>query len=480
MWWGWMRGRLPCAALVALALLGGALPEGSAWGGVARASTGATSPERPGGTSFPRVRTPQGVPAVPRVAAHRGVHGDEAAEDSLEGLRLAAVADYIVEFDLRFTADGVPVAIHDATTTRTLTCAELRISDLTLDELRERCDIAGMPEGTEVPTWAEVVSAVVSASDDALMIVELKDRDLPEGAKERLLEPLLAAPEVVDRLVLNAFDGQTVLELVDHAERHGVRVLRTGLLFAEEQLSAHAITSGTGPGTIAAVPDRSLVTPEYVASLHAAGLQVWTWTANSPAEWRRLRAAGVDVIMSDRPDALWTFLASSQGVGVSWRPGALTFRFPAAPPGAIGWRVVVEAEERLVSPSATEYVREGLPVPGVYAWSVRAVNARVGGETLTGRTVLPAPPLPPERLAVRAVGRGSVKLSWTAPTPSASYPRDAFVVVYAGRTFSTKGASVTLPAKRGRSAVWSVQAAGPKKQVSAVVRGPERQVRVVP
>jgi glycerophosphoryl diester phosphodiesterase len=51
-------------------------------------------------------------------------------------------------------------------------------------------------------------------------------------------------------------------------------------------------------------PDYHLVTPEQVQASHAAGLQVIPWTANTPRDWDRLIAAGVDAIISDDPAAL--------------------------------------------------------------------------------------------------------------------------------------------------------------------------------
>ena len=41
---------------------------------------------------------------------------------------------------------------------------------------------------------------------------------------------------------------------------------------------------------------------------HAAGMEVLPWTANTPEEWSRLMAAGVDGIISDDPAGLIAFL----------------------------------------------------------------------------------------------------------------------------------------------------------------------------
>jgi glycerophosphoryl diester phosphodiesterase len=41
-----------------------------------------------------------------------------------------------------------------------------------------------------------------------------------------------------------------------------------------------------------------------VKAAHAAKLQVLPWTANEPADWDRLIAAGVDAIITDDPAGL--------------------------------------------------------------------------------------------------------------------------------------------------------------------------------
>ena len=55
-------------------------------------------------------------------------------------------------------------------------------------------------------------------------------------------------------------------------------------------------------------PEYPLVTPQQVKAAHAAGFKVLPWTANTPEDWARLVAAGVDGIISDDPAALIAYL----------------------------------------------------------------------------------------------------------------------------------------------------------------------------
>jgi len=62
----------------------------------------------------------------------------------------------------------------------------------------------------------------------------------------------------------------------------------------------------SGAGIIS--PLQTFVTVDQVRAAHAAGLQVLPWTANEPADWDRLIAAGVDSILTDYPAELIAYL----------------------------------------------------------------------------------------------------------------------------------------------------------------------------
>ncbi|MFM7825446.1 MAG: glycerophosphodiester phosphodiesterase, partial [Candidatus Limnocylindrus sp.] len=86
----------------------------------------------------------------PLPLAHRGVHGGALghAENTLPALLAAAPTGCDgVEFDLRFSRDGVPVIIHDETLARTHG-DERAVSDLDASELRL----------LDVPTLAEALA----------------------------------------------------------------------------------------------------------------------------------------------------------------------------------------------------------------------------------------------------------------------------------------------------------------------------------
>ena len=71
--------------------------------------------------------------------AHRGLHNDERAENSLSAFRAAVEAGYGIELDVRLSSDGELVVFHDATLDRVVG-REGRVIDFTAEELKEKID----------------------------------------------------------------------------------------------------------------------------------------------------------------------------------------------------------------------------------------------------------------------------------------------------------------------------------------------------
>ncbi|MBJ3774077.1 glycerophosphodiester phosphodiesterase family protein [Acuticoccus mangrovi] len=102
-----------------------------------------------------------------RPIAHRGLHGEGLAENTLTAVEAAIEAGYGVEVDLRLTADGGLVMIHDAMLERT-TFRAGRVLDHTLDELRAVA-VRGCDE-----TLSSVTDLLALTSGRAALFIELK------------------------------------------------------------------------------------------------------------------------------------------------------------------------------------------------------------------------------------------------------------------------------------------------------------------
>src|SRR5882762_4056858 len=117
------------------------------------------------------------------VIAHRG--GYDAAPEST----IAAIAHSIragadgVEFDVRFTKDGVPVLMHDDTVTRTTNCRGF-VDSITYRAL-ERCDagswFSGRFRGERVPSLNTAMAFIRSHSSTLRVFVHVKDDNMSKA-----------------------------------------------------------------------------------------------------------------------------------------------------------------------------------------------------------------------------------------------------------------------------------------------------------
>lgn len=260
---------------------------------------------------------------TPRVLVH-GHRGARAArpENTIPAFEYAieAGAD-VLELDLAVTRDNVLVVSHDPVLSEKL-CqgpagATRVIREMTLAELR-RWDCGSLrhpdfPEqqpvsGARVPTLDEVL-ALAPRGKFGFNIETKIFRDKPHLTPSpqefaRLLVDAVRKHRLDDRVIVQSFDFRTLHAAADLAPKIQRAALYAGLPrdFVAMAREARA--------TIVS-PYHTLATPEAVKAAHKAGLPVVPWTANAPADWDRLIAAGADAIITDDPAALRAHLAKN-------------------------------------------------------------------------------------------------------------------------------------------------------------------------
>ncbi|MFJ9949693.1 glycerophosphodiester phosphodiesterase [Kitasatospora sp. NPDC091207] len=202
---------------------------------------------------------------------------------------LAAGAD-AVEVDVRLTRDGVPVLLHDETLER-LWGDPRPLRRVTLDRLDEVRDGA-----LAVPTLAEAVKAA-AATPAARLLIDLDDPH-PAAATWAVVTGLGAELRV-------AFCGPATAMLAVRALSPDAEI---ALTWKQPRLPARALLDDLRPRFLN--PPFGLATPEFTAAAHDAGLAVSTWTADLRRTMRRLCAAGVDSITSNRIGVLRSVLDS--------------------------------------------------------------------------------------------------------------------------------------------------------------------------
>jgi glycerophosphoryl diester phosphodiesterase len=191
----------------------------------------------------------------------------------------------MVELDLRRTRDGEIVVLHDQTLER-LWGRDVSVGDLDLAE------VAALGEGeVRIPTLASVLAAVPLP-----LMVDFTRREVVEGALASVgqagaLERSLFVTGNVEALrLLRGLSGEA----------------RIGLTWVESEVPPLALLAELGAEYWN--PMFQLVTPAGVAAVHAAGRRVSTWTVDRRADMKRVVAAGVDAIVSNRIADLVRFL----------------------------------------------------------------------------------------------------------------------------------------------------------------------------
>ncbi|MEZ5292619.1 MAG: glycerophosphodiester phosphodiesterase [Vicinamibacterales bacterium] len=258
-------------------------------------------------------RDGRAVPAVfdsrcPLVFGHRGGLA-RGPENTLTAFaRAMAFGADGFECDVRRSADGVPVVIHDPTLDRTTdatgpvrarTAAELAAVDAT-------CRFTPALAGDEVPA-PEGIPALTDALarfPAARVIVEIKD---PEPGFADDVVAVLRRLDALSRVCVGSFHQQ-VLDRVRAAAPDVTTSASPGetrwLLVRARSRWPFAVRPRFRALQVPVSAGRlRVVSGAFVGRAHREGATVQVWTVNDPLEVRRLLALGVDGIISDRPDA---------------------------------------------------------------------------------------------------------------------------------------------------------------------------------
>ncbi|NLF67353.1 MAG: glycerophosphodiester phosphodiesterase [Chloroflexi bacterium] len=225
---------------------------------------------------------------TPLIIGHRGASAD-APENTLAAFGLAAElgADG-VELDVRLSADGEVVVIHDATVERT-TNGRGRVRDLRTAEL-QALD-AGMEQN--IPTLDDVFLAF---GPSLLYNVELKDFGLTDGGLAVAVADRIEAYHLENQVVVSSFNPLAVRRARKHLSRSTmVAVIWEGGPRWLRHLGARAEADH---------PHYSLVDEDYMVWARENGFRVHVWTVDEPAEAQRLAALGVHGIITNKPELI--------------------------------------------------------------------------------------------------------------------------------------------------------------------------------
>ena len=269
---------------------------------------------------------------APRIIAHRGA-STEAPEHTYAAYVAALAADADgLECDVRLTADGHLVCVHDRKVDRVSNGTGV-VSSLELAKLEE-LDFGAWHEATDA--WA--ADAGQAADDEEPDRDDLDDRAANRVLTLRRLLDLVAAQTRRVELAIEVkhpsrYAGQVERSLISVLDEYGwaprrsseptspVRImsfsssavrrahrLAPGVhtVFLMEPFVYRARGGALPAGTRIAGPSIEILRtrPEAVERWHRAGCEVHVWTVDEPADFELCLSLGVDAVITNRPRAM--------------------------------------------------------------------------------------------------------------------------------------------------------------------------------
>ncbi|HEY6566687.1 MAG TPA: glycerophosphodiester phosphodiesterase [Actinomycetota bacterium] len=241
---------------------------------------------------------------VPVVVAHRGASATH-PENTMASFEAAVASGAeVVEFDVRVTADGSPVVMHDALVDRT-TDGHGAVRSLSLDEVRRLRVRNSDDPSLGVPTLLEVLTAV-----SGRVGVDIEIKNIPgdpdfDADRERAVEATLEAVEAaafVGPVLVSSFNPLSIARARELEPRITTGLLTTvgveadvALGFADEHghqwvLPFVAEVVAAGPG--------------FAERVHRVGMFAGTWIVDDPDAAVALMRSGVDAVATNDPVAL--------------------------------------------------------------------------------------------------------------------------------------------------------------------------------
>ncbi|MFJ9415062.1 glycerophosphodiester phosphodiesterase [Streptomyces sp. NPDC101227] len=283
-------------------------------------------------TSARPAKDARSSPSAISVIAHRGA-SEDAPEHTLAAYRKAIEdgADAL-ECDVRLTADGHLVCVHDRRVNRTSNgrgaVSALELADLaSLDFGSWKAGADGPdsldpneapdrqhedPERTSVLTLERLLELVADADRRVELAIETKHPTRWAGQVEERLVELLDRFGHTKPATTGAWTPSVRVMSFSARSLHRVRAAAPDIpgVYLMQFLTPRLRDGRLPPGIGIAGPGIRILRahPEYVARAHRAGHRVHVWTVNEPADVELCRDLGVDAVITNRPKQVRTQL----------------------------------------------------------------------------------------------------------------------------------------------------------------------------
>ena len=232
--------------------------------------------------------------------------------------------DVVISKDKKVVVSHDPYFNADITTTpdgKTLSKAEgskLLLYNMNYDSIR-RYDVGlkphpGFPRQQKVAVHKPLLSELLQATEayakekgkaPLWYNIETKSKESGDGKAHPapepfvdLLVPVIEQAGIAHRTIIQSFDKRTLQVL----HRKYPRFKASYLIDSNNEKTLDENLAELGFVPFAYSPHYSLVTPQLVKSCHDKGMKIVPWTVNDKACIEKLKAMGVDGIITDYPD----------------------------------------------------------------------------------------------------------------------------------------------------------------------------------
>jgi glycerophosphoryl diester phosphodiesterase len=220
--------------------------------------------------------------------AHRGLHGEGVAENSLTAFRLAVDGGYGIELDVRLSKDGELVVFHDDTLDR-VTEASGRVDAYDYAEL-SKIKLSGTED--TLPLFSEVLSLV---DGKVPLLIELKGESLDSSLCPRVAEIL---KEYKGNYCIESFNPLLIKNMRKHLPNALYGQLYTNVVREKKKASALNILLTLMGFNFLARPDFIAYNYEYRNSFPVKlttrfyKAEKFIWTARSKEEYDKAHTLG--------------------------------------------------------------------------------------------------------------------------------------------------------------------------------------------
>jgi glycerophosphoryl diester phosphodiesterase len=144
--------------------------------------------------------------------AHRGLHDEEAPENSMEAFRRAIARGYGIEIDVLLSADGKVVVFHDTSLQR-MTGVDKGINTLSWEQISQ-LRLLGTDEG--IPLFTELLDLI---QGKVPLLIEIKNEDAVGKLEEAVIRDLQG---YTGDYAIQAFNPFTL----QHVKKHAPHITR--------------------------------------------------------------------------------------------------------------------------------------------------------------------------------------------------------------------------------------------------------------